>query len=1085
MFDDNVPSNETQPDDHLQESAADHSDSHHAELEQQAGSEGHVGGTSDTAPMTPRQLPQDFPSRIGDYRILKEIARGGTSVVFLAVQESLNRDVAIKVLHTGDHPARTLARYERELQALTRLKHPGITAVLDAGVVQVGLSTLPYIVMDFISGESLDQYVRDNDLDIRSRLRLFIEICEAVAAAHRQGIIHRDLKPSNILVSPDSQPHVCDFGIARIHSVDAETLPPLTASHEIVGTLQYMSPEHVGRSSTTIDTRSDIYSLGLILFEMLTNQRAYDTTGQTVVQAVVAICDEEPPSIRQLNPTLPRDLKTITAKAIAKEREDRYTTVDAFADDISAFLNHRPIAARPTGMVGHVWRWSRRHPGTAIASLMAAAALVVGTIVSSYYAWQAGLHATESDQRLQQLTLQSQRLAEQTLVAESAATRAQRSAFNAMLGRIHRFTVSDPELANELLDDPDVCPPELHSFAWRYLKNQNHTLLRVLDGHPKGTSRICFNADSSRLISVGNNAHISYWDVTSGELIARHACLSAAEPFSVSPSGDQVASTGPEGSIIIFPMRTGDPQPHLSPQTGAAERVCFIPETDLVAIGTRSGTVEVWDQAKRANVITLDAGLSPIWHLDALDPGHLNCISSGGEVTAWETETWEPLLDHRISDFAGVVELARRRSWLITGRRDGRVDVFQNATDLTQTFKATDGVTTLQTCLNGHSILVAQRRRVEAYDLHTGEQTGLFRHPDSDVTSIAIGGTPENQLLAISSLDGPISIYELGPSDTRTADLTLHEDHRLVDVAYSPDGQYLAVLEGAGIIRLLDAVTLRELVELKIKVQCVDLDWHPDSNAIVVATRKKGNTVASGSPQPGVAVIRLNNKPAEATASPTSEPAVHLAVEEWWPPDRMISQVAVSPDGKYAAACGRRDEVAIIDFGAGRKTGGVTRPGPGARVIRFSPDSQFLAVGYAEGDLRLLDVAAGTERATADVSRGGIQSCVFSPDGSILFSAGGAYGEIHCWSVPDLKLLRTFRGPREVSKAIALSPDGRTLAIGSRDHLVTIMDVGTGDVQLELKAHTWPVTSLSFSPDGTSLATGSATQLRVMDAPQR
>ncbi|MHC4876239.1 MAG: WD40 repeat domain-containing serine/threonine protein kinase [Planctomycetota bacterium] len=1045
----------------------------------------HIDKLSDTAPITPHQLPQNFPGRIGDYCIIREIARGGTSVVFRAMQESLNRDVAIKVLHTGDHLARTLARYERELRALTQLKHPAITTVLDAGVVQVGLVTVPYIVMDFIPGVSLDQFVRDNDLDVDSRLRLFIEICEAVAAAHRQGIIHRDLKPSNILVTPDGRPHICDFGIARIHPTEAETLPPLTASHEIVGTLQYMSPEHVGRSSTPVDTRSDVYSLGLILFEMLTNQRAYDTAGQTVVQAIVAICEEQPVSIRQLNPSLPRDLEIITAKAIEKDPDARYATVDAFAADVAAFLNHNPITARPIGVAGHVWRWSRRRPGTAVASLAAVLALVVGIVVSSYYAWQAEIHATESDQRLQQLTHQSQKLADQTLAAESAATRAQRTAFNAMLGRIHRFTVSDPELANELLDDSNVCPAELHSFAWRYLKNQNHTLVKVLAGHPKGTSRISFNADSSRLISTGADAKIRFWDLASGELIARHPCLSAGEPFAVSPSGDQVASAGPDSSIIIIPIKAGDPQPHLSPKTGGAERVCFIPQTDLVAIGTRSGTVEIWDQVRRTNVITLDAGLLPVWHLDAIDTGHLNCINSGGEVNAWETENWEPLLAHRISDFKGVVELARRHRWLITGRRDGRVDVYRNSVDLTENFRAGYGLRDLQVCLNGDSVLVAQHRRVESFDVHTGAQTGLFRHPDGEVTSIAVGGSPENQLLAISSLDGPISIYELGPSDMRTADLTLHEDHRLVDVAYSPDGRYLATLVGAGIIRLLDAETLREVVAFKINEQCIDLDWHPDSNLIVVATRIKGNTASSGAARPGVAVIKVSDQTANENDCVTSEQTVRLTLEAWWPPDRMISHVSVSPDGKYAAASGRRDEVSIIEIATGRRTARVTRRGTGARIIRFSPSSQFLAIGYAEGDLKLIDVTSGAEHATAEVARGGIQSCVFSHDGSTLYGAGGPYGEVYCWSVPDLELQRTFRGPREVSKAIALSPDGRTLAVGSRDHLVTIMDAETGDVQLALKAHTWPVTSLSFSPDGTALATGSATQLRVMDAPRR
>ena len=1038
----------------------------------------------DTRP-TRHELPRDFPERIGDYRILTQIARGGSSVVFRATQESLNRDVAIKVLRAGDEPKKTLARYERELQALTRLNHPGITSVFDAGIVEVGLATLPYIVMDLIEGVPLDRYVRENNLDVTARLRLFVAICDAVAAAHRQGIIHRDLKPSNILVTPNGDPHICDFGIARIYPADSSTLPPLTNSHEIVGTIQYMSPEHVRRTDDPVDTRSDVYSLGLILFEMLTNQRAYDTTGLTAVQAIVAICEGVPPSVRQLNPSLPHDVATITAKAIEKAPDQRYSTVDAFADDVQSFLNHEPISARRIGPLGVMRRCARRHPATAGAMLATVLALLGGAAVSSYYAWQAKLHALESDQRLVQLTVQSGKLEEQTLAAEEAAAHAKRTAFNATLGRIHRFTVSDPDLANELLDDPGVCPEELRHFAWRFLKNQNHGLVRVLDGHPKGTNSLCFNADGSRLLSLGYDARLNFWETATGELLASVPCLSSGQPFAFSPDGDQAASSGPEGSIVIFPMKRGNPQPHLSPKSGPAERVCFIPNSRLVAIGTQTGAVEIWDQTTRKPIEFLATGNAPVWHLDAGEAGQLTAINSDGDVLAWETETWEPLLVSSISAFNGVTKLDRRRNWVATGRNDGRIEVFHESGDLLQSLKSSYGMRSLTADVRGDSLFVAVQHRVEVFDRHTGEQTGMFRHHENDVTAIAVGGTRDAQLLAVASSGGAISLYDARPTASRTADLDVHKNLRLADVSYSPDGRFIAAVEAAGIVRLLNARTLEEAAVFEPAVPCTDLEWFPDSSGFLLATRIDGNTVKSGNPRPGVAVVRIRERAAHEVVDSSDAPCLEMFVEAWWPPARMISRVALSSDGRFAAAAGRIDEVAILNASSGDVLGSFNRPKDVPRAVQFSPDSRYVAVGCTGGTLTLLDVPSAAEVTTVNVSRGAIQSCVFSNDGRTLYTNGGSYGEVHCWSVPELKLQATWRGSREVSRSMSLSPDGRTLAVASRDHLVTLLDAETGDVQLELIAHDAAATSLSFSPDGSSLVSASATQLRIWDAPPR
>lgn len=1046
--------------------------------------------TDETSPVVRPQQNSEMPDRVGDFRIVGEIARGGSSVVFRAVQESLGREVAVKVLHAGDQLEKTLARFERELEALTRLKHPGITAVLDAGIVRVGLSTLPYIVMEYIEGVSLDRYVREHELDLTTRLNLFVRICTAVAAAHRQGIIHRDLKPSNILVTPDGRPHICDFGIARIISDEARTYTPLTSTREIIGTIQYMSPEHVGQSSGPIDTRSDIYSLGLILFELLTDQRAVDTSGQTVVQAVVTICDQAPPSVRQVDPSLPLDLATITRKATEKSPDQRYPTVDAFVADIQKFLRHEPISARRIGPWGHVWRWGRRRPAVAIAVLVAVLTIHCGTAVSMYYAWRAGMHADEADRRLQQLTLQSRELEKQTAAAESAAVLARRTAYNATLGRIHRFMVSDSELASELLEDPDVCPPAYRGFAWRYLRKQNRRLVRLLEGHPGGTAAVRFSADGSTVVSVGFDAMIRFWDTATGRLRTRIPCLNAGEPFAVSPSCDQVLSSGPEGTVIVFPARADVSQPHFTPQTGRAERACFLPGSSLIAVATRAGAVEVWDQKSREVVVLLDAGDSPVRLLHA-DERQLTAISRKGRVVAWERDTWEPLVDSQMPQIRNVTAIASQGNLLLTGRLDGRVDIYRHSGDHLTTMQATDGIRRVQFGFGEHDLVVAMPRRVEIHDWQTGEQTGLLRHGASEIEDIAVCSRPERQFIALASSEGQISLFNSGSPAARQVTGDWSAVDRLVDVACSPDGRLIAVLDQSGTCRLFAPTTLEQVAELALEMPCADLAWFPDSGSLAVATRRPGNTATATAPVPGVAVISVDRDAAgsggDAAGSDESEvgSSVSMSVRTWWPPSRMVTRVDVSGDGRFVAAAARTDEVVVVATGSGEVISRLNRPGRGARAIDFSPDSRLLAVGCADGSLSLMNVTTGLEQVAVTLPRGIVQSCLFSKDGRQLITAGGGYGEIHLWTVPELKLTATFRGPRDVSKAAALSPDGETLAIASRDRMVTLMDSRTGDVQLELKAHTRSVTSLCFSPDGESLATLSAAELYLWEAPNR
>jgi serine/threonine protein kinase len=306
-----------------------------------------------------------LPEHIGPYRVLGILGRGGMGVVYLAEQaEPLRREVAIKLVQPGFDQRSVLARFETERHALALMEHPGIARVLDAGAAADGR---PYFVMEVVRGVSITEYCHANALPISDRLQLFHMVCLAVQHAHQKGIIHRDLKPSNLLVSiQDGKPFpkVIDFGIAKAIG-EGSTGATLTGVDQFVGTLAYMSPEQARGLSGSVDTRSDVYSLGVILHELVTGKLPYETASRPLPDAVRAIVEERP-LVHEVRESidgrrLDEDLVTIISKALEKDPERRYTTAAALAEDIERYLRGFPILARPPSTLYQLQKLVARH----------------------------------------------------------------------------------------------------------------------------------------------------------------------------------------------------------------------------------------------------------------------------------------------------------------------------------------------------------------------------------------------------------------------------------------------------------------------------------------------------------------------------------------------------------------------------------------------------------------------------------------------------------------------------------------------------------------------------------------------------
>ncbi len=378
-----------------------------------------------------------LPERIGRYRILSRLGAGGMGVVYLAEQENPRRQVALKVIAAGQASRQTLRRFEHEAQILGRLHHPGIAQVYEAGMHDSGEGAQPYFAMELVRGRPLLQHCEHASADRRARLELFMAICEAVQHAHQQGVIHRDLKPANILVEQRDEeairdrdeetkrrrdevkadggppqpgtsslrfsvspclPHIkiLEFGVARLTDSDVQATTMHTAADQLIGTVAYMSPEQMSGKPEAIDTTSDVYALGVILFELLAGRLPHDVAGKTIPEMIRTISDSEPTTLSSIDRRYRGDLDTIVGKAMERDKARRYQSAGELAAEVRRFLNDEPIQARPPSTLYQMSKFARRNKALVGGVAAVFLALVAGMVTTT---WQARLALAARDQQ--------------------------------------------------------------------------------------------------------------------------------------------------------------------------------------------------------------------------------------------------------------------------------------------------------------------------------------------------------------------------------------------------------------------------------------------------------------------------------------------------------------------------------------------------------------------------------------------------------------------------------------------------------------------------------------------------------------
>jgi tetratricopeptide (TPR) repeat protein/predicted Ser/Thr protein kinase len=343
-----------------------------------------ASGAAVTSAGLAAEAKTSLPPRIGQYRVLRLLGEGGMGAVYEAEQDQPRRLVALKVIRAGWASPELIRRFEQESQALGRLHHPGIGQIYEAGTAETPFGVQPYFAMELIHGTPLVQYAEEHKLNTHQRLELMIAVCEAVEHAHQRGIIHRDLKPGNIIVDETGQPKILDFGLARATDSDAQATRQ-TDMGQILGTLAYMSPEQVLADPLALDMRSDVYALGVILYELLAHRMPY-ALSNLLHEAVETIRLSEPAKLSSVDRSYRGDIETIVAKALEKDKERRYPSAAALANDIRRYLNDEPIVARPASTSYQIAKFARRHKALVAGASAVFVVLVAGILAST---WQA------------------------------------------------------------------------------------------------------------------------------------------------------------------------------------------------------------------------------------------------------------------------------------------------------------------------------------------------------------------------------------------------------------------------------------------------------------------------------------------------------------------------------------------------------------------------------------------------------------------------------------------------------------------------------------------------------------------------
>jgi WD40 repeat protein len=934
--------------------------------------------------------------------------------------------------------------------------------------------------MELVKGVPITQYCDERRLPLRERLQLFLPVCQAVHHAHQKGVIHRDIKPTNVLVAEydnHAVPKIIDFGVAKATAQKLTERTMFTEFGQVVGTFEYMSPEQAKFNQLDIDTRSDIYALGVLLYELITGETPFDRKrlqSAAFDEMLRIIREEEPPkpstrlttlaqesvsTVSNHRATDPARLKLevrgemdwIVMKCLDKERGRRYESANALAQDIQRYLYDEPVQACPPSTGYRLRKFARRHKLALTMAGVAAAGLLLAVI---------GLAAT---------TLVIARANENT---QQALDRERRTGYFQRVALAEReWSAGNLSRAVDLLNQ---CPQDLRGWEWRYLRRLSGKQMPMLR-HDSSVFACAISPDGAAIAAVDQDGYITLWDLSSGQQLRRfrgHDNVIWCVAFS--PDGVRLATGDRNGHVRIWDVRTAE----------------MLRSWQIPGPGSYIGAVSFSPDGRRlACACNRDQG------------GKFSSI-----IALYDPESGEQLLKlPEQSDYIMRVAFSSDQRHLATAGQDNTVRVFDVLTGKTdRTFRGSVGYFCVAVSPDGKLLAAGSggsdwesSGAITIWDLTTGvERFSLPGHGAKDMAF-----SPDGKRLATAGTDLTVRIWNVA-SGQEALTLRGHSDY-VRTVAFTPDGHRLVSASDDRTVRIWDATPWQR--GEKRGEELLTLRGHSDGlNAVAfhptqprIETGSNDGTVRTWDRESGrelhslrsdyfavqTLAFSLDGKRMAIGGMPgASKPGKSATVLDASSGAQIrrlgahvedIAAVAFSPDGNRLATGGTGDVVMISDIDSGSVIQRLEGHGWYVMEVVFSPDAagRLIASAGSDGMVHLWDAATGRELEASPLRHQGIvDGLAFSPDGQFL--ASGAWeGSVRIWDTKTWKQSHTLPTNGFV-RCLAYSPDGELLAWGTNNALLQVWHKPTGEIH-SLRGHLNSVRSVAFSPDGKLIASAS------------